>query len=219
MNFVDNLLDPNNTDSQLVVFGLTLPPAQEANLIYLNSILSETQQLRYQLNPETHKPYIRLYEAAFPNHNYQQVVTITQTICQESSPISFHWGEIELTHKVIMLCEQLDQELRAFQLKLVDKLNPLREGYLKHEYQHPGKYYTNPQKQSISTWGWPWLTEYEPYVIIAQPETSFNLNEVNISWDFKHCTSSHLLLSPKKDSGHLHQANLFTLGEESVISV
>lgn len=211
MTIVDTFIDPNITDSQLIVFGLTLPLAQEEMLVMMNSKVAETQNLRYQLNHETHRPYVRLYEAAFPDHNFDKVTQIVSKHCSQAIPISFHWAEVEMTQKIILLWGQIDEQLREFQLELVEQLNPLREGYLKHEYQHPASHYSPTELQSIQKWGWPWLEEYEPFVIVAQPQTSFHLEQFDLEWDFKQCQSSSLILSPKQVSGHLHQTQFFDL--------
>lgn len=188
-------------DGRLLIFGLRLPEEQEAEILRLNGELKKQSELAYILDKKQNVPYVRLYEAVFPERNIAEVRERTMRVAATIPEFSFKWGELEETMEVVILWGEVNDELGLLQERMLYQLNPLREGYFKQKYLKADL--DEIQKTSLERWGWPWVEEYNPYVIVGKAKVEFDLNKLELVWDFGHCSCDRLVVAEKAGLGSL----------------
>lgn len=192
--------------------GYILPEDQQAELIRYAQQIAQTEKVKYALNDLNSPPYIRLYEVVLPTKNVPEAYQRLELHTQQMYPIKFGWSSFEEEIRHVMLWGRVNEYLRITQMQLIHLLADLRQGYYKQKYYGDNTLEEKSQQASLQKWGWPWVDQYHPYVIVAQSLTDMNLSHINFEWEYKTCYSETFFFGTKVKPGtfieprrlHLH---------------
>lgn len=199
----------NYGDGVLLSCGLLLPPDQSQTLTELNNEVSQKDRVLYSFSQTP--PYLRLYQLVMPRKNQKEAADRIAKVATQNPEIKLKWGEIETSKTQVILWAELTVNIGELQKELVTKLNPLREGYCRHKDVENNVSLTQSQKQSVLKWGWPWVADYKPYIVIAKADKTFNLSDFEITWNYTQATLSQIIVGEKVAPGTLKDQQRFTL--------
>ena len=214
MNYLDNILT-KYSDGKIISFGFLLEEQQENTIIRVSEYIGKKESVRYIHDHTTRQPFIRLYEGLFPEKNIDQVYAATRKQVTTTFPIKLKWAEIEETQVYVILWGELNTEIRVLQLSLLKEINSLREGYYKEKYHRMDRYSRNYEYNSVKKWGWPYVTQYEPYLVIARAKSRFNLKKFEVEWNYKYCILNKFMMGIKVEPGNITRKQIIDLSTTS----
>ena len=99
-------------------------------------------------------PHITLYYAEFPVKNLNKIIEQVKSFAATTQPVALIFDKTAFSYNYFFAYFQRTPELMKLHLKLLELINPLREGHLKDKYQ-PGspemqKFTATEQKNAIA---------------------------------------------------------------------
>jgi hypothetical protein len=188
-------------DGQIVSVGFWLPSWQEAMVRDIQRQIGEKDGLAYRFDTVGRRPWVRVYEGVFPKKNAAKVAEAIGKLMTPFVAMRLRWGEIEQTGEVVVLWGRQTEAATLLLEAVVNALAHLREGYVKQKYINQS--WEPIEQESIDRWGWPWVEEYAPYVVIGRAKTTFDLRDFNVEWEEKWALLTRMFVAVKLQPGKL----------------
>ncbi|MEI6352922.1 MAG: DUF1045 domain-containing protein [Candidatus Nomurabacteria bacterium] len=180
-------------ENEKVFISITLIPEEKIeNLVLkINEDLSE----KFSINkPDSNKEYahISLYNANFPSHNRLLIENIIEDISKSFSNIELVPEYINSKSRFISIVFHKTEIIENLQNKIIEMLNPLREGLLQSEYTEKTESYSEKELFLVKMYGYPFCKEeFTPHMTLVElndiEDTSSILKEIvwnkNVSID------------------------------------
>lgn len=188
-------------DGQLISMGFWLPPEQENLVRELQGVVGNREQLAYTFDRQWLRPWVRIYEGLFPIQNEEKMVDRLRELMRPMVAIPILWGELEETQEVVVLWARQSEAATYLQEAIMEAVKPLREGYVKQKYIN--KTWEPIEQASIERWGWPWVEEFAPYVVVARALSRFELRDFEVLWEEKRAVLTDFMVAAKPAPGRL----------------
>lgn len=119
-------------------FNIALIPDKEAfeYAVKASNILSKLEKYHYILDGENFFPHITLYSPEFPYRNLDKIIKELRNISKSFEPIEIKFSEVKSIRNYAGVDIQKNISIYSLHEKIVDKLNPLREGILRDKYKN-----------------------------------------------------------------------------------
>ena len=145
--------------------------------INLSNQINQMVPSKVVLNRNDMLPHLTIYGTRFPQKNLKRLQQWLKGLIKDVVPFSLHFHSKNVTAGTVFIDAELTRELYQLHEKLVDGLNPLREGaYDEKELELPGL--TDGMKRSLLTYGMLLAKEeYRPHVTVARPFDSQRCEE------------------------------------------
>ncbi len=194
-------------ETKKVFISVTLIPESrvEDSVLRLNEDLGKKFPL--QKIEEGNKDYahISLYNSNFPEYNMEGLKRIIKDISENISIINLLPERINIKSKFISVVFQKTSEIGNLQNKIIDLLNPLREGMLQSKYTEKAEFYSEKELFYAKKYGYPFCKdEFSPHMTIAQFDNMENSSEIlkEIKWENVVCVDKiSLRIISKNDCG------------------
>lgn len=134
-------------------------------------------------------PHITIYSPEYPNKNIEKVLETTKKLSLiKTQKFIFQFKEIKANQGYITIGFELTREIKAFHEKVVETLNPLREGHIRKKLQAPDYKMTLTKEKldNIAKYGYPNAMElYKPHMTIIRLKDEKLAQKVvkNIKWN------------------------------------
>ncbi len=189
-------------DGIILSVGSLLPEEQAQTAIRFSQTIAKREHVEYTLNQTTSPPYTRLYECVIPKKNFSKAFDKLNRLMHDFEPFDFTWMETEDTDKLVIVWGEDHELLKMVQTSIIDILNPLREGYFKQKYLNDSYYLDPTEHASLKEFGWPYVSHYNPYLIIAKAKESFtSLKNLEFEWPFHRGMITDIFLGIKEKPG------------------
>lgn len=175
-----------------VVIGFELPPDQRAAAVALNGRVSEVGNVIYRYG-RGRLPYIRFYEAVFVPSRLDQIgdeVREAVRHLQLKEPPKLEWANLEITTKEILLWGHPHEFLQRLQLEIAAHIESFRVK-------------VSPQDVNFVKTNWPWMTRYEPYVVVAEATEKLPVAALDLEWKYNSATLKTLFIASVEPDGKL----------------
>ncbi len=130
--------------------------------------------------------HISLYNANFPEHNMYIIENIIKDISENISIINLLPERLNIKSKFISVVFKKTPEIEYLQNKIIDLLNPLREGMLKSKYIEKAEFYSERELFYAKTYGYPFCKdEFIPHMTVAEMNDIENSSNIlkDIKWE------------------------------------
>ena len=168
-----------NVDRNVVI---TFNDSLTSELINLSQKISEIVPSRIVLNRENQIPHLTLYMTKYPQKNIEAVIEKIAMIANETKPFNMVFNK-KTCHSTgtIFIDPQISNSLFSLHTKLVDSLNPLREGlYNEDELNLPGR--DEKAKSSLINFGmWAVKEDFIPHVSVGRVADPDNEGPIALS--------------------------------------
>ncbi len=172
-------------NSELITIVFSLPTPIKKELMDLNRQLSEKYKTFLGSEFPTYTPHITIYQAEFPKKNEKEVLQVIKSLASTSEAVSFVPIGIKIKGRYVSLGLEDGGEAERFHKKLIEKLNPLREGNIKDSYKISTQNLTKEEQKNIDEWGYPYVMNlYRPHLTVLALADEKDATEVSraISW-------------------------------------
>jgi hypothetical protein len=138
--------------------------------IRLSNIIAQRVRSRVILNTSYQLPHLSLYNAGYPAANLPKAEDALAALTPTLSPFTMHLNRKSITAGYIFLDAAISDELRNLHERIIEELNPIREGVLdEKEFDLPGV--TDDMRTNLRESGM-LLSQayYQPHVTLSRPE-------------------------------------------------
>lgn len=126
--------------------------------------------------------HLTLYYAAFPVKNIKKIVIGLQEIFKNEQPIRLVFDHIRDKDGYIAVDLKISDRIRDLHKKILNRINPYREGYERKKYREDSEIFKalpKRNKEIVKKWGHPYLAEmFIPHITLAQFDTSMDSGKI-----------------------------------------
>lgn len=171
-----------------IFISITLLPDKEMNslVLTLNKELGEKFRLHEVDSNESEFAHISLYNATFPEHNCDVVQNSLREIFENIQSIELVPERINIKSRFVSVVFEKTLTLADLQDKILETLNPLREGLLQSKYTEKSEYYSQEELLNAHTYGYPFCKDqFSPHMTIAELENAVDGMQAikEITWE------------------------------------
>lgn len=150
-----------------------LPPPHVARAaIFLSQKIARGREYYFALDGKNFYPHITIYSPEYPRQNLPKIFDAVTEIAQETKPVKFTVHAIKEYEDFIGLDFDLTPPIKSLHQKVVEVLNPWREGHIDAKYDRDSEYYQildKQQKNNVAAYGYPdCLRLYKPHLTIIR---------------------------------------------------
>lgn len=142
-----------------------------ATAFSLNEILVEkfASSINFKQKIE---PHLTVFMGLFPD--YSPVQAAMQVVNAEFFPISLEFSKIRLSSDGYVFWDAVNHEkLQALHEKVVEKLNPLRQGLTRDKFLLEKEKFTHAERENIEKYGFPWVMNlFMPHLTLGRLPTN-----------------------------------------------
>ncbi len=142
-----------------------------ATAFSLNEILVEkfASSINFKQKIE---PHLTVFMGLFPD--YSPVQAAMQVVNAEFFPISLEFSKIRLSSDGYVFWDAVNHEkLQALHEKVVEKLNPLRQGFTRDKFLLEKEKFTHAERENIEKYGFPWVMNlFMPHLTLGRLPTN-----------------------------------------------
>lgn len=189
---------------QRINIAVKLPRDIFGEVIELSNEISKDNDAYFALDGSNFIPHITLYSPEYPSENIDKVLNTASQIIKNTLAFTARFTEIRSHFGYIDIALGKTEEWIDLHERIVNELNPLRDGHLREKYldSEELKQYTNQQQEYIKKYGYPEvLNSFTPHLTVGRLRDEVLAKEVARSLDF-----------PFKDFQVTHLA-AFTMGD------
>jgi 2'-5' RNA ligase len=172
------MINPSLESSGYIDFNVAILPDKDlsSKLISWSKTLASNFETDYILNTINHFPHLSLYSARYPIKNKQAIEDAINKICHDLHPFSVTLKSLSLFSGFLFYDLEKDKKLIELHEKIVDELNPLREGLISdNQKQLVGL--SSEQKNAIKKYGYVSVKNlYMPHISLTHLKDSTDQN-------------------------------------------
>lgn len=171
-----------------IFFSITLLPDKEVNslVLTLNRQLGEKLKLHEVDVNDTEFAHISLYNATFPEYNRNVVQNSLREIFGNIQSIKFVPESVNIKSRFVSVVFEKSPSLIDLQDKIIETLNPLREGLLQGKYTEKSESYSQEELLNAHAYGYPFFKDqFSPHMTIAKLENTGDGTQAvkEIAWE------------------------------------
>ncbi|UCD04566.1 MAG: 2'-5' RNA ligase family protein [Candidatus Woesearchaeota archaeon] len=178
-------------DLDYIRLNVAFKPPEEVieKAINLSQEVSKNKEVFFILDGIQFHPHITIYSPKFPKSNLNKVLEIVEEIAKNTSRVEFQVKNIRVYKRFISVNFNYSLDVKSLHEEIVAKLNPLREGCIRKEYEEGSDYhmkFSSEQKENIKKYGYPEsMNLYKPHLTIIRLKEESLAGEVvkSIKWD------------------------------------
>ena len=167
------------------------PPAKIVEeIIKLSQSIADKYSHEFVLDGKNFYPHITVYSPLYPEKNLKKVVNKVGCFIDDFEVINLKIKKIKAGQAYIGVEFEYTDEIKKFHELIVKKLNPLREGNYKSEYDVSDyrMKISEEKKKNIAKYGYPnAMTLYRPHMTIIRLKNEAEAKKVasKINWKIK----------------------------------
>jgi 2'-5' RNA ligase len=154
-------------------YNIAITPSEEIikYSVEVSNLLAQKGPTYFVLDDKSFLPHISLYYAEFPEENLARIISALQQLAKELNSFTAlitGYGDYQDYVGVALKKTEGVQEL---QHKVIESINPLREGIIRGKYQTEEYQSTlaEPQKQNILLFGYPTVgADWDPHLTLTR---------------------------------------------------
>jgi len=167
---------------------LKLPDKVVEEAIALSREIAKDNKAVFVLDGIRFHPHITVYSPEYPEKNLDNVLENVEEITKNTEKVKLIFERIDTKQGFIVVGFVFSSEIKRLHEKVVEMLNPLREGHLKGKYEAPDyrMKLSQEKKENITKYGHPGtMTLYSPHLSIIRLEDEFLAEKVTetIKWN------------------------------------
>lgn len=148
------------------------PPAEiaERAIKLCNEVATQSQPL-FILDGVNYLPHITVYPIECPRKNISEIIKMTEELAKELGKPKLVFTQPGSLRGYMAIYFELSPEVKKFQEKIIEKINPLRENHRREKYDEALKQSDLPEdkKENILKYGYPDLLNlYNPHLTITR---------------------------------------------------
>jgi 2'-5' RNA ligase len=158
-------------DFQRINIAVKLPQNITREAIKLSGEISKGNAVYFVLNSVNFIPHITLYSPEYPKKNIDKALETVSRIIENSSAFTAYARETRSHFGYIDIAFQKTTEWINLHKRIVNELNPLREGHLREKYLDFDelKHYSSQQQEYINNYGYPEVFElFTPHLTLSR---------------------------------------------------
>jgi 2'-5' RNA ligase len=165
------------------------PPEKVAEKVMAaNSETGNKYKVDFALDGINYYPHLTLYHVECPEKNLENIFQTLEKLLPKLGRIKLAFREVGREQISVSVYFSLSQEIRDFHEKIIEKINPLRDGRIRDKYRELGQVsnLTSEQKENILKYGHPELMNlYKPHITIARLEDEVTAEKAvnEIKWE------------------------------------
>ncbi len=147
------------------------PPIEIAEqMAKLSQEVSKKEDAYFAIDNLNFYPHITIYSPKYPKHNEDKIFKAIDELVKKFSSIKFIPNGINTNQGYIGIGAEYSDEIKNIHEKIVEKLNPLREGHLRAKYANAYNMQFSEEKlQNIQKYGYPdSMNFYHPHMTITR---------------------------------------------------
>ncbi len=164
-----------------------IPPKEVGEkVIELSKAIGNLADTYFVLDGIQLYPHITIYPPEYPEENIPRVLETVEKLSGSLSLIKFRFKNLDSGQRYLGLAFEYSDAIQQTHEKIVNTLNPLRQGHVRDKYAEYHMEFSPDQLQNIEKYGYPdAMNLYNPHLTITRLKDENKTEEIisTINWD------------------------------------
>jgi 2'-5' RNA ligase len=142
-----------------------------SSIVELNHLARLQEASEFIIDGRNFFPHITIYPPLFPTKNIDEIRQRLRSLAKNFEHFSIRLDQVFSADGYLMLAYKHSEALYDLHKKVINELNPLREGILRAKYQSPEYMNTIPadQQELVMNYGYQYVLQYfHPHITIVK---------------------------------------------------